>query len=62
MPDAISFTKAAREYFGLKPGQKLTAFAAELKDLTEADKAEMVPMLADVLGKPVVLSTKAPAV
>lgn len=28
-----------RDYFGMKPGQTLAEFSAEVKSLTEADKA-----------------------
>lgn len=45
-----SFTTACKEYFGLRPGTKLTAFAGELKDLTYEDKVEMAPLLGEVLG------------
>lgn len=55
----MSFTKACKEYFGTKPGQKLTEFAAELKALTPEDKAEMAFGLSDVLGVTVEVSPKA---
>lgn len=45
-----TFTVAAKEFFGLKDGQKLTGFASELKALTHEDKLEMAPLLGAELG------------
>lgn len=39
---------ACREYFGLKTGQTLQEFVAELKQLTEADKAELIALFPSV--------------
>ena len=36
-----SFTAACREFFGLKPSQKLTEFGQELKALSYEDKLEI---------------------
>lgn len=46
---AISFIAACRQYFGLKTDQKLTEFAAEMKELTDKDRAELQPLLAQAL-------------
>lgn len=45
-----SFTKAAKDYFGLKDGQKVADFAAELRDLTEKDRVDLAEGLADETG------------
>ena len=37
----VSFAIAAKDFFGLLPGQRVADFAVELKALTEADRAEM---------------------
>lgn len=47
----LSFTAAISRYFGKKPGQTLTEFGNELKALTDADKAELLPMLEKELGE-----------
>jgi hypothetical protein len=39
-----SFVARCREFFGLKEGQKLTEFAAELRQLTDKDRLELVEM------------------
>lgn len=44
------FTSACKEFFRLKEEQTLIQFAAELKQLTPEDKAEMAPLLAVALG------------
>ena len=36
-----SFVSACKEYFGFKPGQKLSDFAAEIKALSASDKVEI---------------------
>ena len=56
MADTMGFTKAARDYFGLKEGQKLTDFAAELKQLSYEDKVELAPLLSEELGLTVTVS------
>lgn len=39
------FTPAMKQYFGLRPGETLRDFAAELKMLTKEDKQEFAEML-----------------
>jgi intergrase/recombinase len=39
-----SFVKACRDFFLMKEGQKLMEFAAELKELTDKDRADFVDM------------------
>ncbi len=34
-----TLTKALKDYFGYKPGQNLTGFMEEIKQLTAGDKA-----------------------
>lgn len=43
-----SFVGACREFFGIKSGQTLQEFAAELRQLTPEDKAEMVQLFRQV--------------
>lgn len=50
MPETISFTKAILNYFGKKPGQSMGELAAEIKTLTEKDKADLIPELKRELG------------
>lgn len=38
----VGFVKACRDFFGLKPGETLAEFAAELKALTDKDKQDLV--------------------
>lgn len=57
---ALTFVAAARKYFGFKEdGYKgktgLSSFGEEIKELTPADRAEMAPQLAAVLGEEVTL-------
>lgn len=47
---AKSFTTAAKEFFGLKDGQKLTGFATELRELSYEEKCELAKMLEVELG------------
>jgi hypothetical protein len=42
MHTQTTFVAAARDYFGYRPGQSLSDFNAELKALTEQDKAELI--------------------
>lgn len=49
----LSFTQAAYNFFGRKPGQSVGQFAQELKTLTEADRIEMAPLLTAELGEEV---------
>lgn len=39
--------KVLKEYFGLKEGQKLTDFAAELKELTDEEKVQLTEGIED---------------
>jgi hypothetical protein len=43
-----SFTKACKEYFGYKPGQNLTGFMPEIKELTEEDRAYFIKLFPSV--------------
>lgn len=43
-----SFVQACREFFGILPNQTLPQFAAELRTLTPADKAELIEMFRSV--------------
>lgn len=43
-----SFIAACREYFGFRPGQKLTEFGQEIKALSHEDKLELAQGLRDV--------------
>lgn len=47
------FIVACKEYFGFAPGQSLLDFKNEVALLTPADRAEMAPLLSQLLGKPV---------
>jgi hypothetical protein len=38
MAKSMSFTAALKDYFGYKPGQTLTDFMKECKELTPADR------------------------
>lgn len=40
-----SLTMALKQYFGMKPEQKISEFAEELKRLTPKDKQELKEML-----------------
>lgn len=46
--EKVSFAKACKEYFGMKPGQTLSDFLAELKELTEKDREELKAMFPSV--------------
>lgn len=43
-----TFVMACREFFGLKDGQTLQQFAAELKELSQTDRKEFVEMFRSV--------------
>ena len=43
-----TFIVACREFFGLKTGQTLQEFAAEIRQLTPGDKAELVELFKTV--------------
>lgn len=47
---AKAFVVAAKEIFGLKPGQSLMEFKKECDELTDADRAEMAPLMSKVVG------------
>lgn len=41
MDQPVTFTLAAKKYFGLKPGQNNAGFAAEMKGLNAKDRLEL---------------------
>ena len=41
--EPMGFVAACKDYFGFKPDQGLKQFAEEVKQLTPADRAEMIP-------------------
>ncbi len=41
----VGFVSAMKSYFGLKEGQSISQFAAEIKDLTLKDKQEFHQMM-----------------
>lgn len=43
-----TFIVACREFFGLKPGQTLQEFAAEIRQLTPTDKSELTELFKSV--------------
>lgn len=45
MSERKSFVVQCKNFFGLKPGQSLAQFSAELKQLTVDDKADLSMML-----------------
>ena len=47
-PVWASFAAAMKDYFGFAPDQNLGAFAAEVKGLSDKDKAEFKSMLQGV--------------
>jgi hypothetical protein len=47
------FIAACKEYFGFLPNQNLKDFRDEVARLTPEDRAEMAPLLPQLLGKPV---------
>ena len=59
MAESIGFVVACKRYFGLKSGQKMSEFAAELKALTPKDREEMAPQLSKALGVTVTLDPNA---
>lgn len=44
----MKFTTACLEFFGKKPDQSLQEFAAEMKELTEKDRADLTEMFPNV--------------
>ena len=51
------FIVACKKFFGFKPGQTLREFKTEVKELTQADRDELAPLLAQALGEPVEAGT-----
>jgi len=49
----LPFALACKKYFGNKPGQGLKEFSEEVKELSQADREEMAPALAKLLGREV---------
>ncbi len=43
-----TFTVACKEFFGFHEGQSLSQFAAELKQLTEKDRADLTEMFKSI--------------
>lgn len=50
MEKAVTGAVILKKYFGLKDGQKLQEFAAEIRELTPEDKEELVRLAAEELG------------
>lgn len=48
--ETISFISACVRFFGCKPGQSKLDLGKEVKALSEQDRKEMAPQLADALG------------
>ena len=44
----MTFMQACKDFFGLKPGQTLSDFAREMRELTDADKAEISALFPSV--------------
>ena len=44
----VTFVVACKQFFGLLPGQTLQQFAAELRQLTPGDKAELITLFAGI--------------
>jgi hypothetical protein len=38
----VTFLQAAKDFFGLKPGQASMDFLRELRELTDSDRAEII--------------------
>lgn len=45
---SMTWAGACKNFFGLKPGQTLQEFGAEIKALTPGDKAEMISLFKTV--------------
>jgi hypothetical protein len=43
-----SFAVACKDFFGFKPGQTMTDFMNELRQLTDKDKADLTKMFPSV--------------
>jgi hypothetical protein len=46
----VSFVIACKRFFGIREGESLMDFNTEVKALTNADRAEMAPLLGAALG------------
>lgn len=46
--EKMSFVKACKTFFGFKDGQTLAEFAAELKCLTDQDRADLTALFPSV--------------
>lgn len=44
----VTFVMACREFFGLLPNQTLQEFVAEVRALTQKDRADLIEMFATV--------------
>lgn len=44
----VSFMVACKEYFGMKPEQKLGEFMMEIRQLTDADRTELSALFPSV--------------
>jgi hypothetical protein len=51
MSKELGFTAACREFFGQRPAQTLKEFMAEVKELTDDDRAELRPLLEKALSE-----------
>lgn len=47
---SMGFTIASRKFFGLKDGETLNEFIAEVRALTDKDREEMAPLIAKEIG------------
>ena len=45
MADKMGFIVACSKFFGIRPGQSLLQFAAEVRQLTDKDKDDLQPLL-----------------
>jgi hypothetical protein len=59
-PKKLTFMSACRDYFGLKPDQSPVQFGKEIKELTEADRAEIKAGL-EKLGYEIIAAPGVPA-
>ena len=51
----MTFAMAVRKYFGKLEDQSFSDFAAEIKALTDKDRADLAPLLSAELGVEVTL-------
>lgn len=61
MAEARAFAAACKQFCGMKPGETLQQFAAELSALTNDDRRELAGLLSVELGEPVTDGIKVPA-